>query len=156
VVNASVVLIGGDFMAFEFAKFVQGDGNSLYTEKRLPALSGYALYDGQALKVTGGALCFADSADSVYAMSKVSAASSTVTAAYYPTVIPVNDNQVWKATISTAVTAATVAGSKINLGTASVGTGVNGAAAGTGLLVYKVATADSPTSSIYVIFAPAI
>lgn len=143
-------------MGFEFAKFIKGEGNSVYTEKRLPALSGYALYDGQALKVTGGALCFADSADTVIAISKVSAASSTVTASYYPTVIPVNDNQVWKATISTAVTAATVAGSKINIGTASVGTGVNGAAAGTGLLVHSVATADSPTSSIYVIFAPQI
>ena len=140
----------------EFAKFAQGEGNSLYSEKRLPALSGYALYNGQALKVTGGALCFADSADTVYAISNVSAASSVVTAAYYPTVTPVNDNQVWKASISTAITAATVAGSKVNLGTASVGTGVNGAAAGTGLLVYKTATADSPTSSIYVIFAPAI
>ena len=142
---------------FEFAKFVQGEGNSLYDEKRLPALSGYVLYNGQALKVTGGALCFADSADTVYAISKVSAASSTVTASYYPTVIPVNDNQVWKTTPSTAITAATVAGTKVNIGTASVGTSVNGAVAvGTGLLVYKTATADSPTSSIYVIFAPAI
>ena len=140
----------------EFAKFAQGEGNSLYSEKRLPALSGYALYNGQALKVTGGALCFADSADTVYAISNVSAASSVVTAAYYPTVTPVNDNQVWKSSISTAITAATVAGSKINLSTASVGTGVNGAAVGTGLLVYKTATADSPASSIYVIFAPAI
>jgi hypothetical protein len=141
---------------FEFAKFKKGEGNSLYQETLLPALSGYALYDGQALKVTGGALCYADSADTVYAVSHVSAASSVVTASYYPTVTPVNDNQIWKTSISTAVTAATVAGSKINLSTASVGTGVNGAAAGTGLLVYKVATADSPTSSIYVIFAPSI
>ncbi|MFA5307704.1 MAG: hypothetical protein WC365_09705 [Candidatus Babeliales bacterium] len=142
---------------FEFAKFVQGDGNSLTTEKRLAALSGYALYNGQALKVTGGALCYADSADTVYAISQVSAASSVVTAAYYPTVIPANDNQVWKTTPSTAITAATLAGTKVNIGTASVGTSVNGAvAAGTCAWVYKVATADSPTSSIYVIFAPAI
>jgi len=141
---------------FEFAKFIKSDGNSLYGVKDLPALSGYALYNGQALKVTGGALCFADSADTVYAISNTSAASSVVTASYYPEYFPVNDDQVWKASISTAVTAATVAGSKINLGTASVGTGVNGAAAGTGLLVHKVATADSPTSSIYVIFAPQI
>lgn len=142
---------------FEFAKFVQGDGNSLTTEKRLPALSGYALYVGQALKTTGGALCYADSADVVTHMSQVSAASSVVTAAYYPTVVPVNDNQVWKTTPSTAITAATVAGAKVNIGTASVGTSVNGAvAAGTGALVHKIATGDSPTSSIYVIFAPAI
>jgi hypothetical protein len=142
---------------FEFAKFVQGDGNSLTTDKRLPALSGYALYVGQALKTTGGALCYADTADTVYAVCQVSAASSVVTASYYPTVIPVNDNQVWKTTPSTAITADTVAGAKVNIGTASVGTSVNGAVAvGTGLLVHKVATADSPTSSIYVIFAPAI
>ena len=141
---------------FEFAKFVQGDGNSLTTEKRLPALSGYALYNNGALKVSGGALCQAMTADTVYAISNVSAASSVVTAAYYPTVTPVNDNQVWKAAISTAITAATVAGSKANIGSACNGTAVNGAIAGTGLLVYKTATADSPTSSIYVIFAPAI
>jgi hypothetical protein len=143
-------------MGFEFAKFIKGEGNSVYTEKRLPALSGYALYDNQALKVTGGALCFADSADTVYAISKVSAASSVVTASYYPTVIPVNDNQVWKATIGSAVTAATVAGSKLNIATSTTGTGVAADTAATGLLVYKVATADSPTSSIYVIFAPQI
>lgn len=142
---------------FEFAKFVKGEGNSLTTEKRLPALSGYVLYVGQALKATGGALCYADSADVVYAVCQVSAASSVATAAYYPTVIPVNDNQVWKTTPSTAITAATVAGAKVNIGTASVGTSVNGAVAvGTGLLVYSIATGDSPTSSIYVIFAPSI
>ena len=142
---------------FEFAKFIQGEGNSITTEKRLAALSGYALYVGQALKATGGALCYADSADTVVAMSQVSAASSTVTAAYYPTVIPVNDNQVWKTTPSTAITAATVAGTKVNIGTASVGTSVNGAvAAGTCAWVYAVATADSPISSIYVVFAPVI
>ncbi len=141
---------------FEFYKFVQGDGNMLYSEKRLPALSGYPLYKGQALKNTGGALVWADSADTVYAISNTSATSSVVTAAYYPDVYPVNNNQVWRASISTAVTAATVNGSKINIGTASVGTAVNGAAAGTGLLCYSVATADSPTSAAYVIFAPAI
>jgi hypothetical protein len=141
---------------FEFAKFVQGDGNSLTTEKRLAALSGYALYNGQALKVTGGALCYADTADTVYAISQVSAASSVVTAAYYPTVVPVNDNQVWKASISTAITAATLPATKVNISSASVGTAICGASAATCALVYKVATADSPTSSIYVIFAPAI
>ena len=142
---------------FEFFKFIKGEGNSLYTEKRLPALSGYALYVGQALKATGGALCFADSADVVHSISQVSAASSTVTASYYPTVIPANDNQVWKTTPSTAITADTVAGVKVNIGTASVGTSVNGAVSdGTCAWVYRIATADSPTSSIYVVFAPAI
>ena len=142
---------------FEFAKYKKGDGNSLYSETRLLALSGYALYVGQALKVTGGVLCFADSADTVYAISNVSAASSVVTAAYYPQVFPVNDNQVWKTTPSTAITADTVIGTKVNIGTASVGTSVNGAVAiGTGLLVYKVASGESPTSAIYVIFAPSI
>lgn len=141
---------------FEFAKFIKGDGNSLTTEKRLPATSGYALYVGQALQATGGVLIFADSADVVYAICQVSAASSVVTASYYPTVVPVNDNQVWKTTPSTAITAVTLEGSKVNIGTASVGTSVNGAAAGTGAWVYKVATADSPTSSIYVVFASVI
>ncbi len=142
---------------FTFAKFVKAGEDSLYSEKRLPALSGYALYVGQALKITGGALCYADTADTVYAISNVSAASSTVTAAYYPDVFPVNDNQVWKASISTAITAATLAGSKINISSASFGTGVNGAAAGTGMFVHSIATASDPsTSAAYVIFAPAI
>lgn len=141
---------------FEFSYFKQAGGDSLYQEKRLPALSGYALYVGQALKTTGGALCYADTADTVYAISNVSAASSTVTASYYPDVYPVNGNQVWKAAISTAATAATLAGSKVNIGSASVGTAVNAAAAGTGLYVDKIVTASTPTSAIYVIFAPVI
>jgi len=141
---------------FTFEKFKKGADGSLYQEKFLPALSGYALYVGQALKVTGGALCFADSADTVYAVSNVSAASSVVTASYVPEVYPVNDNQIWKAAIATAATAATLEGSKINIGSASVGTAVNAAAAGTGLLVYDIQTAASPTSCVYVVFAPAI
>jgi hypothetical protein len=142
---------------FEFLKFKKAGIDSLYSEKNLPALSGYALYVGQALKVTGGALCYADSADTVYAISNVSAASSVVTASYYPDVFPVNDNQIWRASIATAATAATLAGTKINLSTASVGTAVNAAAAGTGLLLYGISTASTPsTSAAYVIFAPAI
>ena len=142
---------------FEFAKFIQGEGNSVTTEKRLAALSGYALYVGQALKATGGALCYADSADTVVAICQVSATSATVTAAYYPTVIPVNDNQVWKTKPGSAITAATVAGAKVNIATSTTGTGIAGdAAAATCAWVYSVATADSPTSSIYVVFAPVI
>ncbi|MDD5064936.1 MAG: hypothetical protein PHQ35_09315 [Phycisphaerae bacterium] len=144
-------------MAFEFSKFIKGNADSLYSIKKdLPALSGYALYNGQALKVTGGALCYADSADTVYAISNVSAASSVVTASYYPEYFPVNDNQVWKSTLGSAITALTVAGSKMNIATSTTGTGVAGDTPATGLLVYKVATAESPTSAIYVIFAPSI
>jgi hypothetical protein len=63
---------------------------------------------------------------------------------------------VWKAPLGTAVTAAMVNGSKINISTATTGTGLDGSTLGTGLYVYKVATADSPTSAIYCIFASVI
>jgi hypothetical protein len=137
---------------FEFLKFAQGDGNSLTTEKRLPATSGYALYRGQALVATGGALFAAAVGDIVYAISNVSAASSVVTAGYIPDVFPVNESQVWKAPLSTAVTAAFLAGKLADIGSTVNGTAVRGDFVGTGMLVYSVSTADSPTSSVGVIF----
>jgi len=144
-------------MAFEFHKYKTGAGGELYAEKRLCAYSGYAMYKGAALKITGGTLQYAQTAETVYAISNCSAASSVVTASYCPEVYPVTDEQIWKASIGSAITAATLAGSKINLDSAGDGTAVNGAAAGTSLLLYGIATGSTPsTSAVYVIFQPAI
>lgn len=147
----------------EFYKFKQGDGDMLFSEKRLAALSGYALYKGQALKITAGALCGLDTAAcvSVYAISNVSAASSVVTAAYIPEVFPVNSNQVWKAPTSTALTAAAIyAGAKVNFGSATtpIGTAIAGdAGAASVAWVYNAATASDPTTSaIYICFPDVI
>ena len=137
---------------FEFYKFVKGDGNSLTTEERLPATSGYVLYKGQALVVTGGALFAATVGDIVYAISNVSAASSVVTAAYYPEVFPVNENQVWKAPLSTAATAAFLPGKQADIGSVVSGTAVRGDFIGTGMYVYDYLSGDSPVSAAYVIF----
>jgi hypothetical protein len=145
-------------MAFEFYKYKDGVGGELYTEQRLCAYSGYPIYKGAALKITGGTLQYAQTAETVYAISNVSAASSVVTASYCPEVIPVNDRQIWKASIGSAVTAATYKGGKINIDEAAeLGTAVNAAAAGTSLLIYDLATGSTPsTSAVYVIFQPAI
>jgi hypothetical protein len=142
-------------MAFEFARFRKVGTDSLEQEERLYALSGYALYVGQALKVTAGVLAPASTVgDRVYAISNVSAASSVVTAAYKPKVFPVNDNQIWKAPFSTAVTAAVLPNTMVNLGSASNGTGIRGDAVGTGALLFDLVTATTPTSAAFVVFVP--
>jgi hypothetical protein len=142
-------------MAFEFSRFRKVGTDSLEQEQRLYALSGYALYVGQALKVTAGALAPASTVgDRVYAISNVSAASSVVTAAYMPKVFPVNDNQIWKAPFSTAVTAAILANATVDLGSASNGTGIRGDAVGTGAYLYDLITATTPTSAAFIVFVP--
>lgn len=148
-------------MAFEFYRYKQGGDNFLFPEINYPAISGYALYPGQALTLSGGGLIYAQTGDIVHAISNVSAASSVVTAAYVPEVFSVNVNQIWKASIGTAVTAATstLRGVKINMnGATALGTAVDGNnAAGTAMWVYDVTTGSNPTtSSVYVIFAPEI
>jgi len=142
-------------MAIEFSRFKDGGQGDLISEQRLNAVSGYAMYVGQALKVSGGALIYAQSSDIVYAISNVSAASSVVTASYKPEVFPVNDNQVWKASIGSAITAAFVPGSyagfatSVELGTSIAGDVVNNSA----MYVFNIATASTPsTSAAYVIF----
>ena len=144
-------------MAFEFYKYKDGVGGELYTEQRLCAYSGYPIYKGAALKITGGTLQYAQSAETVYAISNVSAASSVVTASYCPEVIPVNDRQIWKASVTSALVTGILGGTKINLDSADYGTGINGSTSGTALLLYDVATGSTPsTSAAYVIFQPAI
>jgi len=148
-------------MAFEFFKYMHGGEGDLFVEKRLAGISGYAMYVGQALKISGGGLIYAQTGDIVYAISKVSAASSTVTASYYPEVNPVNTNQIWKASIGTAVTAATsvILGYKFNFNDATaIGTAIDGNnSAGTSMWLYNITTGSSPsTSAAYVIFAPQI
>jgi hypothetical protein len=142
-------------MAFTFARFRKVGVDSLEQEERLLALSGYAMYVGQALKITAGRLVAASSVgDRVYAISNVSAASSVVTANYKPKVFPVNDNQVWQAPFSTAITAATLPGDYVDLGSASNGTGIRGDASGTGAYLYDLITATTPTSAAFVVFVP--
>lgn len=140
---------------FEFYRYKDGGQGDLISEKRLAAVSGYAMYKGAALKVSGGALVYAQTADTIYAISNVSAASSVVTASYYPEVYPVNSNQVWKASHTSAATAAFVAGAKGNIaGANDLGTSViANVAAGTAFYLFNVATASTPsTSAAYVIF----
>lgn len=140
-------------MAFTFARFRKSGEDSLEAEQRLYALSGYALYVGQALIISGGKLCpFAAVGDRIYAISNVSAASSVITADYIPEVYPVNDNQIWKTPFTVTATAADLPGAFVDV--ASAGTGISGGAAGTGAYYYDVATAASPTSAAYVIFVP--
>lgn len=141
-------------MAFTFVGFVNGGTDALVSEKRLCAVSGYAIHDGQALMISGGALIYADGANKVYAISKCSAASSVVTAAYKPEVFPVNRNQIWKGTIGSTITAAFLAGARTNLASSTTGTGLAGdEAAGSGMYIYNVVTASDPTTSAgYVVF----
>lgn len=141
-------------MAFEFSRFINGGTERLVSETRLSALSGYAIYKGEALTITGGCLGYAASAQKVYAISNVSVASSVVTAGYHPEVFPVNENQVWKGTVGTAVTAAFVAGKRTNLSSGLRGTAVACANAGTGSAMYvvEVVTSDPLTSAVYVAF----
>jgi len=144
-------------MAFEFYKYKTGAGGEVYTEQKFCAYSGYPMYKGAALKLTGGTLQYAQTAETVYAISNVSAASSVVTASYCPEVIPVNDRQIWKASIGSAMVTGILGGTKINLDSAGYGTSVNGSTSGTSLLLYDVATGSTPsTSAAYVIFQPAI
>jgi hypothetical protein len=134
-------------MAFEFAGFTNGGGTeNLASEKRLSALSGYAMYNGQALTITGGCLCYAQSAQKVYAISNISAASSVVTAGYHPEVFPVNNKQIWKTGLGSAITAAFLPGTRTNFATSvELGTSVAGdEATGSAMYVYAVVTASDP------------
>jgi len=138
---------------FTFYKYKQGGPNDLFAEERIAALSGYALYKGQALKTSAGALCAATTGDKVYAISNTSAASSVATAAYVPNVFPVNSKQVWKADMSTAATAATIKGAYVGISSAN-STAIAGDTAGTAVYVYDIITAVA--SSIYVVFADVV
>jgi hypothetical protein len=157
------------FNMFEFYKYKDAADNELFREERLYALSGYALYVGQALKITAGALAYAQTGDRVYAICNVSAASSVVTAAYKPQVFPINNRQIWKSSIGTAVTAATstilAQYGSLN-GATALGTAIDGnlfvaatvhATAPAAFMLYDVVTGSSPsTSAAYVIFATII
>lgn len=145
---------------FEFAKWRYGGGGDLVVEQRLCGVSGYAMYPGQALTVSGNALVRADTGDFVYAISNTSAASSTVTASYVPQVFPVNEMQIWKCSPGSALTASTIAdaqifangGKKFNLNS-SGGTAIDGGTSGSVAFPYRLVTGSSPsTSSVYVIF----
>ena len=143
-------------MSFVFARFRKVGTDSLEQEQRLYALSGYALYVGQALKVTAGRLApLAATGDRVYAISNVSAASSVVTASYLPKVIPVNDNQVWQAPFTTAITAAVYPGLFVDI--ASQTTGIKGDYLGTGAYLFDITTGTTfpgGTSAAFVVFVP--
>jgi hypothetical protein len=152
-------------MSFTFVRFKDGGVDQLEREERISAAAGYSLYFGQALKISGGTLIYAQTGDQVYAICGVSAASSVVTAAYKPVVFPVNNRQIWKAEIGTAVTAAVTAiiGKYGILDSAGVGTAIDGndfVSLGTaatarpgGFYVFDITTASTPkTSAAYVIF----
>jgi hypothetical protein len=131
----------------EFAGYRNGGTDQLTVEQRYPGLSGYAIYLGQALKLSGGYLCGAEvTADLIYAISDISAASSVVTASYYPRVFPVNSNQIWKSSAISAMTAAVaVLGTGIGLSTACA-TGFCGDTLGTAAVVFQIATGGTPAS----------
>jgi len=143
---------------FEFFRYKDGGQGDLISEKRLSAVSGYPMYVGMALKVSGGALIYAQTSDKVYAISNVSAASSVVTAAYKPEVFPVNSNQIWKTGFSSAVTAAFLAGAYAAVaGATALGTSIDGNVVNnSAMYVFDVATGSTPTTSAaYVIFPDA-
>lgn len=156
-------------MAFEFYRYKDGGTDELYAEQNLKAISGYALYVGQALKISAGGLVYAETGDQVYAICGCSAASSVVTANYKPVVFPTNSKQIWKASIGTAVTAATstilAQYGILNIATA-FGTAIDGsnlvakgvhATAPAAFYLFDVVTGSSPsTSACYVIFPSVI
>lgn len=145
---------------FEFFKWRYGGAGDPVIEQRLYGTSGYAMYPGQALTVSASALIRADTGDFVYGISNTSAASSTVTAVYVPQIFPVNENQIWKVSPGSALTASMITdcrtfsngGKKLNLNS-SAATAVDGGTSGSVAWVYDIVTGSSPsTSSVYVIF----
>jgi len=143
---------------FKFHKYVDSQKDSLYIEKRLTAKASGFFYQGMALTLNGGELVYAQTANTVYAISNVSVVSGDVSASYKPEVYPVNANQVWKGSVNvtngTAVTAAFLLGGKTQIDAASCfGTAVNGAIGGTNGSTIYVYDFDSAVSAVgYFIF----
>ena len=143
---------------FEFYKFISGKPGDLYFETRLPVVTSYDLFKGAALTIRGGsALVFATSAEKIYAICDISAASAFVTANhaenYRPRVIPVNANQIWKTSVYTAVTAGLLIGTSGFCGSAldSRGTAIDGGLnSGAGMSIWGIVT--TPFSAVYVVF----
>ena len=145
---------------FEFAGYRNGGSDKLTVEERFYAVTGFALYLGQLLKLSAGRLCACTGAgDLVYAISDASAASSVVTASYIPRVFPVNKSQIWKTSCTTALTAAAcVYGTGLGLSTA-IATGVMGDKLSSATFVFDFTTGGTPVSggqpasAVYVVFA---
>ena len=139
---------------FKFYKYVKAQKDSLHVEKRIGAQASGLFYLGMALTISAGELVYAQTADIVYAISNVSVVSGDVSSTYVPEVIPVNSNQIWKAAVTTAATAAFAvdAGVKTQIDEAATfGTGVDGGqAAASAIWVYSFTSAASGYA--YVIF----
>jgi hypothetical protein len=144
---------------FEFAGYRNGATDMLTPEERYYAVTGFALYVGQLLKISGGRLCACTGAgDLAYAISDVSAASSVVTASYIPKVFPVNKSQIWKTSCTTALTAgACVYGTGLGISTA-IATGVMGDKLSSATFLFDFTTGGTPVSggqpasAVYVVF----
>jgi len=144
---------------FRFAGYVNGGDAQLTVEQRFSALSGYAIYEGAALKLSAGSLCLAaTTADLIYAISDYSGASSVVTAALIPRVFPVNKNQIWTCSCAVELTAACVInGTGVGLDSACA-TSIDGQVLGTAALMYNFVTGGTPASggvpgsAVWVIF----
>jgi len=132
---------------FRFAGYVNGGTDQLTVEQRFSALSGYAIYEGAALKLSAGCLCLAaTTADLIYAISNYTGASSVVTAALKPRVFPVNKNQVWACSCAVEMAAGIVInGTGVALDSACA-TGVDGAVLSTAALMYWFVTGGTPAS----------
>ncbi len=145
---------------FEFFKHKDGSPPSIVSQRDRYGTSGYAMYKGQALTVSSNRLIRCNTGDFVYAISNVSAASSVITASYQPEVFLVNENQVWRGAVGSALSASVIAdaqlfslgGKKVNLYT-SAGTSIDGGTSGSVAFIYDLVTASTPsTSAVYVIF----
>ena len=131
-------------MAFTFYKFLRGGEDQLFVEKRLPAQTSSYFYNGMALKVSAGKLVYASAGGQVYAISNVSTVSGDVSSDYKPEVVPVNPNQVWKGTLSSAASAEFLMGRMTNLDGAEAGTGIDGGVhSGATMWIYDFTSANS-------------
>jgi hypothetical protein len=146
-------------MAFEFAGYRKGGTDFLFQEERFKAVTSVALYVGQALKLSASRLCACTgTADLVYAISNVSVAAASVSADFIPKVYPVNANQIWKTSCTTALTAAAcVRGTGLGMSTA-IATAVMGDRLNSATFVYDFTTGGTPVSggapasAVYVVF----